>query len=128
MGQSVRILRSRQDDEESIVAITGEQAVLDEHVRAAGKELERDLDATIASTQLWRQQQRDNFERLRAEAVASLQTAVVANSAPPEAPVPRCQPRPRRSTLCCEPANDENEHVAPRRPPTVRLGPSVSLG
>merc|ERR1719440_1111549 len=54
------------------VAIVGVQAVLDEQIRAAGNELAGDLDKTIASTQAWRQQQQEQFEAMRSQALAEL--------------------------------------------------------
>ena len=95
------------------VAILGEQSVFAEIARADAKELTTSLDATIASTQAWRQQQQEKFEKMRAEALAALSTSVEPSSVEPELdespPVPRFQPRQQRRPLVpVAEDNDEN--------------------
>ena len=95
------------------VAILGEQSVFAEIARADAKELTTSLDATIASTQAWRQQQQEKFEKMRAEALAALSTSVEPSSVEPEPdespPVPRFQPRQQRRPLVpVAEDNDEN--------------------
>ena len=94
------------------VAILGEQSVFAEIARADAKELTTSLDATIASTQAWRQQQQEKFEKMRAEALAALCTSVEPSVEPEldeSPPVPRFQPRQQRRPLVpVAEDNDEN--------------------
>ena len=94
------------------VAILGEQSVFAEIARADAKELTTSLDATIASTQAWRQQQQEKFEKMRAEALAALSTSVEPSVEPEldeSPPVPRFQPRQQRRPLVpVAEDNDEN--------------------
>lgn len=81
------------------VAVLGEQAVLDEQVRAAGKDLARSLDATISSTQAWREAQQAKFEAMKAEALQSLQveaSSLAGNTTDDETAL-RCRLRPKRT-------------------------------
>ena len=83
-----------------------------EIARADAKELTTSLDATIASTQAWRQQQQEKFEKMRAEALAALSTSVEPSVEPEldeSPPVPRFQPRQQRRPLVpVAEDNDEN--------------------
>ena len=116
------------------VAIVGVQAVLDEQIRAAGNELAGDLDKTIASTQAWRQQQQEQFEAMRSQALAELTASnAEAQLADSDVPLPRCKPRPQRTGALWAPAAAEGDENAagvrsPRPRPLGRLGPAVSLG
>ena len=128
------------DDDTAVIAIVGEQAVLDEHVRAAGNELERELDKTIASTQAWRQNQQERFEAMRADAIAELTTSRdsdnVSQPAEEAIALPRCKPRSQRRSRAAAPwattALEGNENAdatgSPRPRAVGRLGPAVSLG
>ena len=125
------------DEPTPLVAVLGEQAVLDEHVRAATNELSRELDSEICSAQAWRRAQEERVERMRAEALAALRECPDAADDQPddEEPLRRCQPRPapaQRSRLRRAAEGDENAAVAAAAPVqpriTSRHEPMVSLG
>ena len=125
------------DEPTPLVAVLGEQAVLDEHVRTATNELSRELDSEINSAQAWRRAQEQRVERMRAEALEALAECPDAfdQLSDDEEPLRRCQPRPapeQRSRLRQAAEGDENAAVAAAAPAQPRLasrhGPMVSLG
>ena len=114
-------LAEESGDSTATFVVVGNQAHLDEHVRAEEKDLDGSIDAAIASTKAWREAQAAKLaaqmEAMRAEAAAAVEPLPTVAVVEDEAALPRCKPRPvNRPAAAAAPArvprgrpvNDEN--------------------